>query len=55
MKHRKNPHVENATLCKLMKTNLYVKEIQAWVMYNIIAIMSFATVLNLSIKCENAL
>ena len=38
-----------------MKTNLYVKAIQAWVIYNIIVIMSFATVLFLSIKYENAL
>ena len=65
MQHRKihvalvlisfNLHVENTTLCKLMKTNLYVKAIQAWVIYNIIVIMSFATVFFLSIKCENAL
>lgn len=55
MQHRKNPHEENTTLCKLMKTNLYVKTIQAWVIYNIIVIMSFATVLFLSIKYENAL
>ena len=45
-----NPHEEHTTLCKLMKTNLYVKAIQAWVIYNIIVIMSFATVLFLSIK-----
>ena len=46
MQHRKihvalvlisfNLHVENTTLCKLMKTNLYVKAIQAWVIYNTI-------------------
>ena len=53
--HDSNPHEKNTTLCKLMKTNLYVKAIQAWVIYNIIAIMSFATVLFLSIKYENAL
>jgi len=50
-----NPHVENTTLCKLMKTNLYVKAIWAGVIYKIIVMMPFATVLFLSIKCENAL
>ena len=50
-----NSHEENTTLCKLMKTNLYVKAIQAWVIYNIMVIMSFATAVFLSIKYDNAL
>ena len=37
------------------ETNLYVKAIQAWIICNIMVIMSFATVFFLSIKYDNAL
>ena len=51
MTRTNDPHEENTTLCKLMKTNLYVKAIQAWIIYNIMVINE--TIFTNSLKTFN--